>query len=75
MSSPSPRQPFLVLLYEQYLENQDSAGFISKVAQTYTQGTLERLTECPHPQIRRAAVWPSASSPTTRPIRSWAVLC
>lgn len=56
MSSPSPRQPFLVLLYEQYLENQDSAGFISKVAQTYTQGTLERLTECPHPQIRRAAV-------------------
>jgi len=56
VSSPAPRQPFLVLLYEQYLENQDSAGFISKVAHTYTQGTLERLTESPYPQIRRAAV-------------------
>lgn len=56
MSSPSPRLPFLVLLYEQYLNNQDSAGFISKVAQTYTQGTLERLTENPSPQVRRAAV-------------------
>lgn len=56
MSNPSTRQPFLVVLYEQYLDHQDSTGFISKVAQTYTQGTLERLVENPYPQVRRAAV-------------------
>jgi tetratricopeptide (TPR) repeat protein len=56
VSSPSTRQPFLVVLYEQYLDHQDSAGFISKVAQTYTQGTLERLVDSRCPQVRRAAV-------------------
>jgi tetratricopeptide (TPR) repeat protein len=48
--------PFLVLLYQQYLDDQDSADFITKVSRTYTQGTLERLSESSFPQVRRAAV-------------------
>lgn len=55
MSSDSPRVPFLVVLYQQYLDNQDSAGFISKASRAYTQGTLERLAVHHEPAVRRAA--------------------
>lgn len=55
MSSES-RLPFLALLYQQYLDNQDSASLISKVAHCYTQGTLQRLAENETREVRRAAV-------------------
>ena len=54
--SDSPRLPFLALLYQQYLANQDSAAFIRKVSQAYTQGTLERLASHGGPDVRRSAV-------------------
>lgn len=48
--------PFLSTLYRQYLDVQDSAGFISKVSQLYTPATLERLACNPDREVRRAAV-------------------
>lgn len=54
--SDAIRLPFLTLLYQQYLTNQDSAAFIRKVSQTYTQGTLERLASHGSPDVRRSAV-------------------
>jgi tetratricopeptide (TPR) repeat protein len=55
VSDPT-RFPFLTLLYQQYLANQDTAAFIRKVSQTYTQGTLERLASHGGPDVRRSAV-------------------
>lgn len=52
----SRRVPFLSALYEQYLETQDSAAFISKTTSHYTQGTLQRLVEHDCPEVRRGAV-------------------
>jgi tetratricopeptide (TPR) repeat protein len=46
----------LALLYLRYLENQDTASFIAKVSQVYTQGSLQRLTEHDSAPVRRAAV-------------------
>jgi len=54
--SDAQRLPFLTLLYQQYLANQDSAAFIRKVSQTYTQGTLERLASHGSPDVKRSAV-------------------
>ena len=54
--SDAQRLPFLTLLYQQYLANQDSAAFIRKLSQTYTQGTLERLASHASPDVRRSAV-------------------
>ncbi|MBI3468435.1 MAG: hypothetical protein HY000_35990, partial [Planctomycetes bacterium] len=45
MSSKPKRQPFLGRLYQQYLEDQDTAAFVEKVGQCYTTGTLERLAQ------------------------------
>ncbi|NUQ62045.1 MAG: tetratricopeptide repeat protein [Pirellulales bacterium] len=56
MSTGSPRGPRLLDLYQKYLDNQDSAGFITRVSRAYTQGTLQRLVSHANPQIRRAAV-------------------
>lgn len=56
MASDSPRLPLLSVLYQKYLDNQDAAAFISKAAQTYNQGTLERLTTHYSPVVRRSAV-------------------
>ena len=56
MSSDSDRIPHLCLLYQQYLDNQDSADFIAKAEQSYTQGTLERLAENESRQVRRSAI-------------------
>jgi tetratricopeptide (TPR) repeat protein len=50
------RSPILLVLYQQYLDRQDSAGFISKVSQCYTPGSLERLVTHGHCEVRRAAV-------------------
>lgn len=51
------RLPYLSLAYAQYLEDQDTAGFVRRVAHAYTQGTLRRLAEHDAPQVRRAAVF------------------
>ena len=50
------RKPTLCNLYQQYLDSQDSAGFISKVSHSYTPATLQRLAEHSQREIRRAAV-------------------
>ena len=55
MSSDS-RLPLLAVLYQRYLDSQDSAHFVGKASQSYTQGTMERLTEHELPVVRRAAV-------------------
>ena len=54
--SQTPRLPFLTLLYQQYLSNQDAAAFIRKVSHTYTLGTLERLAGHSSRDARRSAV-------------------
>lgn len=56
MSGPDPRIPVIAGFYEEYLDHQDSAGFLRKVAKVYTTGTLERLAAHGHRQVRRAAV-------------------
>ncbi len=56
MSSQERRTPFLSELYRQYLDVQDSAGFIAKVSHHYTPGTLQRLATQRDRTIRRAAV-------------------
>ena len=56
MSSSSTRLPFLLVLYQQYLDHQDRVRFTTGVATCYTVGTLERLARHGHCRIRRAAV-------------------
>ncbi|MBN2021341.1 MAG: tetratricopeptide repeat protein [Pirellulales bacterium] len=56
MSSDSPRTPILCSLYRQYLDDQDSAGFVRSVSARYTSGTLQRLCEHPEREVRRGAV-------------------
>ena len=56
MSSDSPRIPLLALLYQEYLDDQDSADFIGKVSRSYTLGTIERLAGHEARQVRRSAV-------------------
>jgi len=46
----------LAQFYHEYVENQDSAGFIRLVSTRYTRGTLERLAEVGDRETRRAAV-------------------
>jgi tetratricopeptide (TPR) repeat protein len=56
VSSQNSRAPVLCRLYRQYLDDQDSAGFIRGVSKCYNCGTLERLAvHCEH-EVRRAAV-------------------
>jgi tetratricopeptide (TPR) repeat protein len=52
---PSP-SPYLLTLYQQYLDDQDTASFIAKTSRRYTQGTLQRLAENDSPGVRRSAV-------------------
>jgi tetratricopeptide (TPR) repeat protein len=55
--SQSPvRPPLLLMLYQQYLDQQNSAEFTNKVSQSYASGTLERLSRHPSREVRRAAV-------------------
>jgi tetratricopeptide (TPR) repeat protein len=56
VSTNSARLPFLLVLYQQYLDRPDSAGFCERVAKCYAPGTLERLTQNSCREVRRAAV-------------------
>jgi tetratricopeptide (TPR) repeat protein len=56
VSTNSARLPSLLGLYQQYLDQQDSAGFCGRVSQRHTPGTLERLSRHPSREVRRAAV-------------------
>ncbi len=56
MSQLRSRPPFLLLLYQHYLERQDAAEFVRCVAELYTVGTLERLAGSKQREIRRAAI-------------------
>jgi tetratricopeptide (TPR) repeat protein len=56
VSTDPVRPPFLLALYQQYLDQQDSARFTKEVSQSYTAGTLQRLTRHPTRDVRRAAV-------------------
>ena len=49
------RLPFLQLWYRRYLDDQDSARFVQRVAGRYTVATLERLAEQGSREGRRAA--------------------
>jgi tetratricopeptide (TPR) repeat protein len=56
VDTDSGRPPFLLVLYQQYLNHQDSADFIRAVSQCYASGTLERLARHSSREVRRAAV-------------------
>jgi len=49
------RQPHLVNLYQRYLQNEHTAGFVQAVSARYSVGTLERLTQSGSRLSRRAA--------------------
>jgi tetratricopeptide (TPR) repeat protein len=51
------RKPFLLALYERFLEDQDSAALVDEIARYYHQGTLERLAQHDQAPVRRAAVF------------------
>ncbi len=53
MASPTP---YLLLFYQQYLDDQDTTSFVAKASRRYTQGTLQRLAENDSPAVRRSAV-------------------
>jgi tetratricopeptide (TPR) repeat protein len=52
----SSRAPILVKFYHEYLDQQDSANFIQRVARRYTCATLERVAETGDRIARRGAV-------------------
>ena len=56
MSEEFLRYPLLDRLYQQYLSDEDSAGFIRAVSQRYTLGTLRRLATAGPRISRRASV-------------------
>jgi tetratricopeptide (TPR) repeat protein len=56
MSSNYTRLPLLSEFYHQYLVDQDSSAFTSKVLEKYNLGTLERLAANGDRMTRRAAV-------------------
>ena len=55
--SNEPRLPRLLADYQRYLENRDSAAFLTTVSQRHTSGTLERLARHERREVRRAAVF------------------
>lgn len=55
MSTNPARLPNLLGLYQQYLNDQDSAAFTSEVSKRYTSGTLQRLVRHMTREVRRAA--------------------
>jgi tetratricopeptide (TPR) repeat protein len=56
VSTDPARPPLLLVLYQEYLDRQDSAGFAQKVSKLYTTGTLARLARHAGREVRRAAV-------------------
>jgi len=55
VSDHSVKPPFLLVLYRQYLDHQDSAVFTRKISTLYTSGTLQRLVHDAGREVRRAA--------------------
>ena len=51
-----PRLPELCKFYQQYLNDEDTARYITSVASQYSIGTLERLAEFGSRVVRRSAV-------------------
>jgi tetratricopeptide (TPR) repeat protein len=56
VSTDPVRMPSLLALYQEYLDQQDPAGYIDRVSKCYTSGTLERLSRHASREVRRAAV-------------------
>jgi tetratricopeptide (TPR) repeat protein len=56
VSSHLERQPCLLVLYQQYLDHQDSARLVRTVSEQYTCGSLQRLARHPRREVRRGAV-------------------
>jgi tetratricopeptide (TPR) repeat protein len=56
MSDAVRKSPYLESLYHWYLDDADTARFMSRVSAAYTIGTLERLAACGGRITRRAAV-------------------
>jgi tetratricopeptide (TPR) repeat protein len=56
MSDAAPKTPYLESLYQWYLDDGDTATFISRVSAAYTLGTLARLAVSGGRLARRAAV-------------------
>jgi len=55
--SASRRDPLLLTLYEEFLENEDAAEFVRRTSQSYDPGSLERLVGHAYRKVRRAAVF------------------
>jgi len=55
--SASRRDPLLLTLYEEFLENEDAAEFVRRTSQSYDPGSLERLVGHAYRRVRRAAVF------------------
>lgn len=55
MSANPLKPPFLLALYQRYLDSQDSAELIREVSNRYTTGTLQRLVRHSTCEVRRAA--------------------
>ena len=55
MNDGLPPLPRLVIFYVKYIDNNDTAAFISNVSKFYTVGTLERLTSSDRAEVRRGA--------------------
>ncbi|MFO0868042.1 MAG: tetratricopeptide repeat protein [Pirellulales bacterium] len=55
MLPSTARQPHLVNLYQRYLNNEHTAGFVQAVSERYTVATLERLAVTGPRLSRRAA--------------------
>ncbi|MEM1305803.1 MAG: HEAT repeat domain-containing protein, partial [Planctomycetota bacterium] len=56
MDQQTPTSPIVVDFYQRYLDDQDSAAFVKRVARVYTCATLERLAVSGDRLGRRAAV-------------------
>lgn len=56
MSNSDKRVPILSVLYERYLDEQNTADFIAQVSTHYTAGSLQRLAEADDCRVRRAAI-------------------
>ena len=56
MSTDPKRPPMLLVLYQRYVEDQDSGEYVRRTASLYSTGTLQRLTKHPDNEVRRAAV-------------------
>ena len=55
MNDGLPSLPRLVIFYAKYIDDNDTAAFISNVSRFYTVGTLERLTLSDRLDVRRSA--------------------